>query len=447
MDFWIDELYSDVEAAQERHHRGDIDGAWKELRQLEVALDKKTESVDLEDASTARHSLVWIRAVRASLCADVGELALADELFSESLGRAWAYEVRKDGDEECYAVQIVQVSRQLAAVKNWRALQHDSVSILVETCNRISDSHPDASDLSDIIFPALRDIDAYGESLGYRNLNAHFDFVAGTINPDWERSKSSWRQPASLVGRQFNDFAQRFEERVSWLRSKDDASGAEKMAFANERVVTTVEWLLYAPRSVRVMRHQVEALFDQLIQSAKLRHTDKLYETWGEVEKSILSLIESAPECEDFPRYFAASLYSLATSILAQRYDDDIERGQIVHFAFQREFDAHRLMVARQRRAPVNLAEAIMWERLSGLMSETYSMYNTEESIKFSKSFRIQRAIILDYILKGDPENEEALLLRQGDPSPSVARNMKLKLELARWKWDIQPVRSSPLSQ
>jgi hypothetical protein len=99
----------------------------------------------------------------------------------------------------------------------------------------------------------------------------------------------------------FNDFAPRFEERVSTLRSKDHASGAEKMALANERVATTAEWQLYAPGSVRVLRHQIEALFEQLIQSAKLRYTDRLYETWGEAEKSISSLIESAPECEDFP--------------------------------------------------------------------------------------------------------------------------------------------------
>jgi hypothetical protein len=104
-------------------------------------------------------------------------------------------------------------------------------------------------------------------------------------------------------------------------------------------------------------------------------------------------------------------------------------------------------MVARQRRAPVNLAEAIMWERLSGLTAETYSMYNTKEAIKFGKSFRIPRAIILDHILEGDPQNEEAILLRQGDHSLSDARNMKLKLELARWKWNIQPMRPSPQNQ
>jgi hypothetical protein len=121
MESWIDQFYSDVEAAQERHHRGDTDEAWKELKQLQVALDEKAESLDSEDAVAARHSLVWISAVRASLCADVGELALADKLFGESLGRAWAYEGQNGEDQDCYALQIVQVSRQLAAVKNWRA--------------------------------------------------------------------------------------------------------------------------------------------------------------------------------------------------------------------------------------------------------------------------------------------------------------------------------------
>jgi hypothetical protein len=187
------------------------------------------------------------------------------------------------------------------------------VSILVETCNRISDCHRDASEL---IVPALRHIDAYGETVGYRNLKADFDFTTGTISPDVGLRTPFWRQPIPLVGQQFNDFALRFEERVSTLRSKDHASGAEKLASAKERVATTAEWQLYAPGSVRVLRHQIEALFEQLIQSAKLRYMDRLYETWGEAEKSISSLIESAPECEDFSRNFAASLYSLATSYL-----------------------------------------------------------------------------------------------------------------------------------
>jgi hypothetical protein len=298
--------------------------------------------------------------------------------------------------------------------------------------------------INNVINALIKDIDARGTVLGHEKLSSKLGLISIVGDSSFVEMQSNlaWQQPAPHLGREYRNLNRKYEESSAAVRAKDRSSGTEQLEASRTRMEILDEWLLYSPLSVGVRRLQIAADFDQAILLVGLRRFDELYVTWQKIRANIDWLSDPLNEWEDLPRYLARYISSLVSAVLIQRKgeDDGGKFRERLVFAQTCALYANNLLEGRRKRAPISVAEALTWERVTTRLIEIYTTGDTTELIKTRKMLRARRLIILDHVLDGDPENDRARMLLEQYGGLENSRTIKQRIELKTWKWNIQPI-------
>jgi hypothetical protein len=438
-----DDIRDGVADAQQQHHDGNAVGARERLVDLEAKVHQMLLNPDVESRLALEHLLIWVIEVRGALGGDVGDLRTAQDAFSRALALALDFE--RDCSRhglECFGIQIAQTVDYLSEVMCWRSNYKDAIALLVETFGRFNDLRH--AGINNVINALIKDIDARGTVLGHEKLSSKLGLISIVGDSSFVEMQSNlaWQQPAPHLGREYRNLNRKYEESSAAVRAKDRSSGTEQLEASRTRMEILDEWLLYSPLSVGVRRLQIAADFDQAILLVGLRRFDELYVTWQKIRANIDWLSDPLNEWEDLPRYLARYISSLVSAVLIQRKgeDDGGKFRERLVFAQTCALYANNLLEGRRKRAPISVAEALTWERVTTRLIEIYTTGDTTELIKTRKMLRARRLIILDHVLDGDPENDRARMLLEQYGGLENSRTIKQRIELKTWKWNIQPI-------
>jgi hypothetical protein len=436
-----EDLYGRVDAAQRLHHAGEVGESQSRLLEIESEIRSSLEKAVPASLLKSKHLLTWLIVVRGALLGDVGLLATAERTLGEAIRLAWEFEAGcTNRGTDCFTGQIIEASIYLVDSMNWRSQFIDAARLLEDLCRRIAIAH------HAIPFELMKlitdDLDWCGYSLGYTDLAQSLGITPDVLNESTTTLSvgEMWIDPIPPLGRDYEFFADRYRELSQESEDEEILTDIKRIDVIDRKLEVAREWSRQSPTSVNVERYLLGDLLMKAALSVRSHLWEDLYATWDVIDSRHQVLIVNAPECLDLRRQFSRDLCAISNQILTQNYDSNEIWFPIFEFSMLRQFEANNLMEERRRLAPISQAEALVMADISLLMAQSQMVVGNIEAEKLEKIYRARQSIIIDYILKKDSRNDQALELKTEAGDIKVRHSLKVMTELFQTKWKIVPL-------
>jgi hypothetical protein len=434
------EITEAVSEAQRLYALDQVDDA---LQLLHIVLERMETLVEVDldvVASELLHLIIWVNCVSAEMLSDRGMLIQAESRYIRALSLAREYEYGRHGlSTACFINQLLIAGLGLSNVQGWSDRPAEAIQTLNEVVREVSRTHQ--IDRIEGLEGVFADIDFWGAELGYNNLSYRHSREP-VVNRQPENPlacEDLWAEPFGLLGAQYEAFDLEFSGLVNELQNDALSTIEEDLGRLNDILKIVSEWLTLVPRSARVRRYELEMLIRKACTEAELLHDVELYESWPIVEQKYRELVIELPEYAALPRNMATRLCTLSAIVVTRRLPEKEQSLRFFQFAIDREFDAFRMMESRKRDSPMTQADALVWIRLTNLMSYTYLDFgdgSREAKRSAARLIKIRNSFLRN-LLKRDPRNEEGLQLLSEYGRANSRSSLRAILFHSKWRWRI----------
>jgi len=432
-----------VSEAQRLYTLDQIDVALHLLHSVKDRLESVIDS-GFESAPGERlHAMVWVMCVRGRMLSDRGMLIKAESQYelAYSLARRCEFS-RHDTDAACFVDQLIVAGQGLANVQGWSDRPNEAIQTLKEVVRDVGRTHQMQG--IDGFEGILADINFWGEELGYSQLaDKYVQIPEFTHLPeDAPPCGDTWTEPLPILGEAYEAFEIEFSERVIELQEDETLNSEVELSRLNDILEVVSDWLILVPKSATVRRFELEMLLRKSCVEAQLLNDLVLYDSWQLIEQKYRDLVVDVPEYEALPRNMATRLCTLSAIVTSGRLPEKVRALKFYQFAIDREFDAFRMMESRKMAVAMTQADALVWIRLTNLMSYTYRNFGdgSREARRSATRLTKIRNSILRNLLKRDPRNEEGLRLRSDYGRVNSRVSLRALLFHSKWCWRIEAI-------
>jgi hypothetical protein len=439
----VGEVIEAVSEAQRLYVLDELDAA---LHILHSVLSRLESIVDLNRGSECDEFMnlsVWVAYVGGEILSDRGILSEAELQFERAIALARRYKTRDHADDSGgFVNQLIAAGQGLANAQGWSDRPNDAIRTLKSLVLNVREAH--GLRTTEGLEGVIADINWWGEELGYHDLANRLlqeQKVTRSVTNSTV-TKKFWIEPLPKLGSAYEEFEIQFSERVNALQEDEVTNVQVELDRLNGILKVVSEWLTLVPKSAKVRRFELEMLLRKSCVEAQLLNDVKLYESWTIIEQKYLELVIDTPDCGALPRNMASRLCTLSAIVISRRVPDK-ERSLIFYqFAIDREFDAFRMMESRKMASAMTQADALVWIRLTNLMSHTYRNFGDRGHASRRSAVRLTkiRNSFLRSLLRRDPRNDEGLrLLSEYGPDSSRA-SLRALLFHSKWRWRIEAI-------
>jgi hypothetical protein len=432
-----------VSEAQRLYALDQVDVALQHLHLVVARLEGVIEE-DLDSTSSELlHLMIWVKCVMGEMLSDHGMLIQSETQYSLALSLAREYEMGRSGPRTaCFINQLIVAGLGLSNVQGWSDRPAEAIETLKAVVREVSRTH--LIERIEGFEELLADIDFWGAELGYSNLSNRYRQV-----PNFNRQSENppecgviWIEPFALLGEEYERYDLDFSGLVYELQNDAQSSVEVDLERLKDILNVVSQWLKLVPRSARVRRYELEMLIRKSGMEAELLKDLQLYESWSIVEKKYLELVVDISEYAALPRNMASRLCTLSAIVISRRLPEKEQSLRFFQFAIDREFDAFRMMESRKIVSAMTQADALVWIRLTNLMSYTYLDFgdgsrgarrSAARLIKIRNSF-------LRNLLRRDPGNEMGLQLLSEYGRANTRVSLRALLFHSKWRWRIVAV-------
>lgn len=439
----VDDVIDVVSEAQRLYGIDQIEVAMhllhSEMERLESYIECDLDSVMGE----LLHLLIWMKCVQGDMLRDRGMMIEAETQYDRAYSLARRYELcRHETDSASFITQFIFAGQGLATVQGLSDRPIEAIQTLKEIVQDVRRTHP--MERIEGMEGLLVDIDFWGQELGYSQLASKL-FQGPEIAHLTEDSRACeeiWTDPLPNLGESYEKFESEFRERVIELQEEEISSVDVEISRLNDILKLVSEWLKLFPRSAQVRRFELEMLLRKSCIEAELLDDSKLYDSWQIIRQKYRDLVIDVPAYCALPRHMASRLCTLSSIVVSGRLPEKERALEFYQFAIDREFEAFRMMESRKIASAMTQADALVWIRLTNLMSYTYRDFgNGSRAARRSAARLIKiRNSFLRNLLKRDPRNEEGLRLRSEYGRANSRVSLTALSFHSKWRWRIEAI-------